>query len=88
MEEKYLAESWWAFAASVRAYRGEADRAFELLEIAYENEHPSVINTPRGTIDEKPSFRSALAGTRREAQEIPAMRQKAPVLTGSTEKSE
>ena len=46
MEEKYLAESWWAYAALVRAYRGEVDRAFELLEIAYENEHPSILNTP------------------------------------------
>ena len=46
MEEKYLAEEWWAYAASVRAYRGEVDRAFELLDIAYENKHPSVLKTP------------------------------------------
>ena len=44
MEEKYLADSWWTYAAMVRAYRGEVDRAFELLEIAYENEHPSILN--------------------------------------------
>jgi len=43
MEERFLAEEWWSEAAKVRAYRGEADRAFELLEVAYENQHPSLV---------------------------------------------
>ena len=47
MEGESLDNGWWVYAASVRAYRGEVDRAFELLEIAYENEHPSILNVSR-----------------------------------------
>jgi len=43
MEERFLDEEWWSEAAKVRAYRGETDRAFELLEVAYENQHPSLV---------------------------------------------
>jgi TolB-like protein/Tfp pilus assembly protein PilF len=47
MEEEYLDDGWWVYAALVRAHRGEADRAFELLEIAFEEDHPSILNVAR-----------------------------------------
>jgi adenylate cyclase len=51
MEEKFLPEEWHTHLAEVRAYRGEIDQAFELLDIAFERRQPSIL-----TIQVNPHF--------------------------------
>jgi hypothetical protein len=47
----HLSDGWGPFIAMVHAYRGEADQAFELLEVEYERRASMLLS-----IDEDPLF--------------------------------